>query len=324
MKIFQIRQDDRFAWYETSKEHMEDMVNKCNWQGRVLELAKDGIPAQTGMHSLEWDAVNSAANTANNNFGQWMPERWLQEFVKAYNASIPVQPVQQPAPVAAAQPVGRVWECREDYFLYAKLDDGVAGSGAVKLGDLLYTAAPVAAPVAMPAASVQPDTATEYRNEGFDVVCDRRDLFDFLRAAWREGQDHGGEMDEAERWAKATDHATKAIKGWATLLPAPQLASAQPDSGRDAALEEAAKICESGLIDSPTAYETAAMQKCADAIRELAAHPANVAQVGELSNDKIIDIWKTSMFPDFVIPGQQPFIAFARAILAAAKKGPTT
>lgn len=31
--------------------------------------------------------------------------------------------------------------------------------------------------------------------------------------------------------------------------------------------EQAAKLCEDGLIDSPTIYETAAMQKCADAIR---------------------------------------------------------
>jgi len=67
----------------------------------IKQTPVPAVPAQTGMQSLDWDAVNSAANTANYNFGQWMPERWLQEFVKAYNASIHVQPVQQPAPVAA-------------------------------------------------------------------------------------------------------------------------------------------------------------------------------------------------------------------------------
>ncbi|OEZ91527.1 hypothetical protein [Duganella phyllosphaerae] len=67
----------------------------------IKQTPVPAVPAQTGMQSLGWDAVNSAANTANNNFGQWMPERWLQEFVKAYNASIPAQPVQQPAAVAA-------------------------------------------------------------------------------------------------------------------------------------------------------------------------------------------------------------------------------
>jgi hypothetical protein len=64
--------------------------------------------------------------------------------------------------------------------------------------------------------------AEQLRNEGYDVVCDRRDLFDFLRAAWREGQGRGGEMSEQERWSLATDHATKAIKGWATLRHIPQ------------------------------------------------------------------------------------------------------
>lgn len=63
-------------------------------------VAKAATPTQTGMQSLEWDAVNSAANTANNNFGQWMRERWLQEFVKAYNASIPAHPVQPDADLA--------------------------------------------------------------------------------------------------------------------------------------------------------------------------------------------------------------------------------
>lgn len=65
--------------------------------------------------------------------------------------------------------------------------------------------------------AAQPVTAQELRWDDCDVICDRRDLFDVLRAAWREGQAHGGEMHEAESWSKATDHATKAIQGWATL-----------------------------------------------------------------------------------------------------------
>lgn len=126
----------------------------------------------------------------------------------------------------------------------------------------------------VPAAGVQGTTASEYRNEGYDVVCDRRDLFDFLRAAWREGQEHGGEMDESERWSKATDHAAKAINGWATLLHVPQSATAQPDSGRDAALDL------SGLTQYGAAYlkvfRDDAMYFKADDVRALAlaAHPA--------------------------------------------------
>jgi len=44
--------------------------------------------------------------------------------------------------------------------------------------------------------------------------------------------------------------------------------------GRAAGLEEAAKVCESGLIDNPTIYEAYAIRKCASAIRAIAAKPA--------------------------------------------------
>ncbi len=64
-----------------------------------------------------------------------------------------------------------------------------------------------------------------------DVICDRRDLFDFLRVAWRDGQDHSGEMDESERWSKASDHATKAIREWGTLRPAAPAAAPAPADG---------------------------------------------------------------------------------------------
>lgn len=77
--------------------------------------------------------------------------------------------------------------------------------------------------------------ANEYRNEGYDVICDRRDLFDFIRAAWREGQHQSGDMAEAERWSKATDHATQALNGWATLYHLPHglagIVSARPGAG---------------------------------------------------------------------------------------------
>lgn len=59
----------------------------------------------------------------------------------------------------------------------------------------------------------------------YDVIIDRRDLFAFLRAAWRDGQDHHGEMDEVERWSKASDYANKEMDGWRTMrqaMAAPQ------------------------------------------------------------------------------------------------------
>ena len=36
----------------------------------------------------DWDLVNAAALKANNEYGQWMPERWLQRFVHHYNAGV--------------------------------------------------------------------------------------------------------------------------------------------------------------------------------------------------------------------------------------------
>lgn len=98
-----------------------------------------------------------------------------------------------------------------------------------------YLHQPVAA---LPVPAV-PD-ATALRNEGYDVICDRRDLFDFLRAAWRDGRVHQGEMGNRERWDIATQHATKTIQGWATLrhvAAAPAAPSVSADA-RAAAFED--------------------------------------------------------------------------------------
>lgn len=71
------------------------------------------------------------------------------------------------------------------------------------------------------AASPPPQVvAPSDKDDPYQVIVDRRDLFDTIRAAWRDGQDHSGEMDEAERWHKSTDHADKAIKAWSTMRPA--------------------------------------------------------------------------------------------------------
>lgn len=34
---------------------------------------------------VDWDRISEAAKQACNEYGQWMPERWLQLFVNAYN-----------------------------------------------------------------------------------------------------------------------------------------------------------------------------------------------------------------------------------------------
>lgn len=74
-------------------------------------------------------------------------------------------------------------------------------------------AAPVTAAPAAP-------TADQQKN---DVIVDRRDLFDAIRNAWREGQSGGdttGPTDTAENWHAATEYADGVVRGWSTLRPA--------------------------------------------------------------------------------------------------------
>lgn len=42
-------------------------------------------PASESTPKLNWNEVSAAANAANQAFGQWMPQQWVQAFVKAYN-----------------------------------------------------------------------------------------------------------------------------------------------------------------------------------------------------------------------------------------------
>jgi hypothetical protein len=43
-------------------------------------------PAPEAAQALsDWNRISKAAQAANQQYGQWMPERWLQLFVKAYN-----------------------------------------------------------------------------------------------------------------------------------------------------------------------------------------------------------------------------------------------
>lgn len=64
-----------------------------------------------------------------------------------------------------------------------------------------------------------------------DVIVDRRDLYDSLRAAYREGQSVGP-TGEAESWSKASDYAHVTIKGWSTLRALPALVDCRRCEGR--------------------------------------------------------------------------------------------
>ena len=83
--------------------------------------------------------------------------------------------------------------------------------------DLVRTA--LTAPVAPAAAAPEGDAE-------HTAVIDVRDLFDFLRAAWREGQHYDREdtPDQANSWSAASDYANKVIEKWTGKKP-----TAQPD-----------------------------------------------------------------------------------------------
>ncbi|MBF8177842.1 hypothetical protein [Herminiimonas contaminans] len=57
----------------------------------ALCRVEDAAPQQAVAASSEpvkltdWDRISKAAATACNEYGQWMPERWIQLFVAAYN-----------------------------------------------------------------------------------------------------------------------------------------------------------------------------------------------------------------------------------------------
>lgn len=103
MKVFQIRQDDRFAWYETDQEQMEQMVNVCGWQGRVLELAKEAIPAQTGMIGI---SVVELSNVINNLESGCDPKEAAKELrlygERAWTGAMPAADYLPPLPTPAA------------------------------------------------------------------------------------------------------------------------------------------------------------------------------------------------------------------------------
>jgi len=88
-------------------------------------------------------------------------------------------------------------------------------------------------------------------------------------SGWSDYTKHDYDAHTNTRWRKKR-----------VLYTAPPL---QPNSGRDAALEEAAQACELQASE-PECPERA--QYCADAIRALAAHPANGAQAGAAPQKK--------------------------------------
>lgn len=97
---------------------------------------------------------------------------------------------------------------------------------------------------AAPAAPVQDDAQ-------YQVIVDRRDLFDKLRGAWREGQS-AGKQSEAESWGDASRYAGEVIEKWQTMQLA---APAVPRLAAPAALGGENNWINPGRVAAPAAPE---------------------------------------------------------------------
>ncbi|MBJ9624562.1 hypothetical protein [Burkholderia multivorans] len=75
----------------------------------------------------------------------------------------------------------------------------------------MCAAAPQPAQADAPAAGVEADVP-------YLVVVDRRDIFDSLRGAWRDGQSYGTSCEQVS-WAQASDYASRIVTEWTTMRP---------------------------------------------------------------------------------------------------------
>lgn len=71
-----------WAFYEDVRKFAADAISIP-----FVPMATPELAAQQAT-KLTWPEVSAAANAANQSFGQWMPERWVQAFVTAYNGAV--------------------------------------------------------------------------------------------------------------------------------------------------------------------------------------------------------------------------------------------
>jgi hypothetical protein len=63
-----------------------DDAARAAWdQAMSVRAQADARPVTPDQKLNDWGRISKAAQTANMQYGQWMPERWLQLFVKAFN-----------------------------------------------------------------------------------------------------------------------------------------------------------------------------------------------------------------------------------------------
>lgn len=64
------------------------LINMIDAAEIILAASQPSAPADVAQKNgdlIDWDRISKAAKQACNEYGQWMPERWLQLFVNAYN-----------------------------------------------------------------------------------------------------------------------------------------------------------------------------------------------------------------------------------------------
>ncbi|HIC7209370.1 hypothetical protein [Burkholderia stabilis] len=97
------------------------------------------------------------------------------------------------------------------------------------------------------------ETVAEEADEPYLVMLDVRDLFAYLRAAWREGQHYDREdmPDQADSWSAASDYANKTIERWTSMRP---VAARSPAMAAEGAayhdgIEAVAKMIDEKAVD---------------------------------------------------------------------------
>jgi len=116
-----------FAWVEDEDSGFPDVLVKMaapealNLYGMPVVTDPSLAPGEFEIRSGaapealgDWNRISAAAAKANDAYGQWMPERWLQLFVGAYNNEVAY--VIAPEALGAAQPVAYI---QGDHLVHA-------------------------------------------------------------------------------------------------------------------------------------------------------------------------------------------------------------
>ena len=71
---------------DPAAHHVEERMTGADWAGELDALKPTVVLSEVNQPGWRWDRqrVCIAAATACGRFGQWVPEQWLHQFMKAY------------------------------------------------------------------------------------------------------------------------------------------------------------------------------------------------------------------------------------------------